>query len=133
MSTLALSSLNISISSYCCIVLQWFSKARDLRRLCCLAIFITLNNILKVCVTLYALLTLIEQFACVLFPILNKGHKSSIDRVIVICISIPRNHYLAYGEKNCRRGRLRPRQTISRMLNDFAAKVYTTFFVQSNL
>jgi hypothetical protein len=46
---------------------------------------------------------------------------------IVVCISRPRNYSLGYREKNCRRGRLRPRQTISRMLKDFAGKVYTTF------
>jgi hypothetical protein len=33
--------------------------------------------------------------------------------------------FLTYREKNCRRGK-----TISRMLKEFAAKVYTTFFVQ---
>jgi hypothetical protein len=29
--------------------------------------------------------------------------------VVVICISRSRNHFLTYREKNCRRGRLRPR------------------------
>jgi hypothetical protein len=29
---------------------------------------------------------------------------------MVICISRPRNQSLTYREKNCRRGRLRPRQ-----------------------
>jgi hypothetical protein len=29
--------------------------------------------------------------------------------LIVICISRPRNHYLTYRKKNCRRGRLQPR------------------------
>jgi hypothetical protein len=48
--------------------------------------------------------------------------------VVVICISRPQNHSLTYREKNCRRGRLRRRQTISRMLKNFATKVYTTFF-----
>jgi hypothetical protein len=32
------------------------------------------------------------------------------DHTIVVCISRPRNRSLTYREKNCRRGRLRPRQ-----------------------
>jgi hypothetical protein len=47
---------------------------------------------------------------------------------LVICTSRLRNHSLTYWEENCRRGRLRPRgRTISWMLKDFAAKVYTIF------
>jgi hypothetical protein len=46
--------------------------------------------------------------------------------LIVICISRPRNQSLTYLEKNCRRDRLRQRQTISRMLKDFAATTTTT-------
>jgi hypothetical protein len=34
-------------------------------------------------------------------------------------------------EKNCRRGHLRPRQTISRMFKDFAAKRQIHFFVNN--
>jgi hypothetical protein len=41
---------------------------------------------------------------------------TSSNHLIFICISRPRNHSLTYREKNCRRGRLRPRQTIPRML-----------------
>jgi hypothetical protein len=32
------------------------------------------------------------------------------DMSIVVCISRPRNYSLGFREKNCRRGRLRPRQ-----------------------
>jgi hypothetical protein len=48
-------------------------------------------------------------------------------------IESPRNHSLTYRKKNCRRGDSRSRLTISRMLKYFAAKVYTTFFVQSKI
>jgi hypothetical protein len=48
---------------------------------------------------------------------------------IVICISRPRNHSLTYLQRKivaeAAGGRVR---TISRMLKDFATKVYTTFF-----
>jgi hypothetical protein len=49
---------------------------------------------------------------------------------MVTCVSRPRNHPLTYREKNCHRRR---RKTISKMLKDFVAKVYTTFFVQSKI
>jgi hypothetical protein len=59
--------------------------------------------------------------------------EDTLSTLIVICISRPRNHSLTYRKKNCHRGRSRPRQHNLEDVKDFAAKVYTTFFVQPKI
>jgi hypothetical protein len=59
--------------------------------------------------------------------------EDTLSTLIVICISRRRNHSLTYRKKNCQRGRSRPRQHNLEDVKDFAAKVYTTFFVQPKI
>jgi hypothetical protein len=56
------------------------------------------------------------------------------DHMIVICISKPRNRSLTYREKNCRRGRLRPRQDNFEDVKGFRCQgVHKIFCATENL
>jgi hypothetical protein len=56
------------------------------------------------------------------------------DHTIVICISRPQNRSLTYREKNCRRGRLRPRQDNLEDVKGFRGQgVHNIFCATENL
>jgi hypothetical protein len=62
------------------------------------------------------------------YPTRQKKKIVTILQIIVICISRPRSRFLTYREKNCRRGRLRPRQNNLEDVQEFRGQAVHNIF-----